>query len=116
MTTLSKKKKIEDAYRYSRYAPAMIPRQKLLYGEQRKRKIFDVPDNEGKDLDMEGWAFFPRPSEEEEAEEDRIQRLESEALKQIQRLEENPEDIDRETDLLVKKIKKRSRKRMHTSN
>jgi hypothetical protein len=32
--------------------------QKLVYGEQRKRKVFDVPDNEGKDLDMEGWAFL----------------------------------------------------------
>jgi len=78
--------------------------QKLVYGEQRKRKVFDVPDNEGKDLDMEGWAFFPRPSEEEA----RIERLEREALQQMS---QSYEDIDRETDLLVKKIKKRSRKR-----
>lgn len=59
---------------------------------------------------MEGWAFFTKQSEEEEDEEARIQRLESEALKQIQKLGENPED-DRKTDMLVKKIKQKSKKR-----
>jgi hypothetical protein len=59
---------------------------------------------------MEGWAFSPRPSEEEaeEDEEARIERLEREALQQMS---QSYEDIGRETDLLVKKIKKRSRKR-----
>jgi len=75
--------------------------QKLVYGEQRQRKVFDVTDNEGKDLDMEGWAFFPRRSEEEakEDEEARIERLEREALQQMS---QSYEDTDRETDLLVK--------------
>jgi len=54
--------------------------------------------------------FFPRPSEEEaeEDEEARIERLERKALQQMS---QSYEDIDRETDLLVEKIKKGIRKR-----
>lgn len=100
------KKKAID---YFRYLPAMIPAQNPLYGEQRKQRIFDVPDNEGNDLDMEDWAFFPRPEEAEEDEEARIQRLEAKALKQIQKLGEPEDDVD--LDLIVKKIKKRGRRR-----
>jgi hypothetical protein len=59
---------------------------------------------------MEGWAFFPRRSEEEAGgdEEARVERLEREALQQMS---QSYEDVDRETDLLVQKIKKGSGKR-----
>ena len=32
--------------------------QKLVYGEQRQRKVFDVPDDDGKDLIWKVGLFF----------------------------------------------------------